>query len=72
MRLSNETKRRNIFVIFLGFVVPSNQVAGKPAARGGTGVRKQGSGFSAPGINDEVTYENARIDKARDKVFPEP
>jgi hypothetical protein len=48
------------------------EVIDKPAAQGGAGVRKQGSGFSAPGINNEVTYENARIDKVRDKVFPEP
>ncbi len=32
------------------------QLIGKPAARGGTGVRKQGSGFSAPGINERVTF----------------
>jgi predicted PurR-regulated permease PerM len=48
----------------------------KRPARDGAGVRKQGSGFSAPGINDGVTYENERIDKAldkvRDKVLPEP
>jgi hypothetical protein len=77
-----DTKKRNI-PVFLNFFVASwlcawqfGQVIDKPAARGGAGVRKQGSGFSAPGINNEVTYENARIDKARDKVrdkvFPEP
>jgi hypothetical protein len=61
-----------IFAIFVFFAVNNNQVTAKPAAQGGAGVRKQGSGFSAPGINNEVTYENARIDKVRDKVFPEP
>jgi hypothetical protein len=75
MRMQESTKLATKFATKFS-LNPDPQVTGKPAARGGAGVRKQGSGFSAPGINNEVTYENARIDKARDKVrdkvFPEP